>query len=329
MPILNVENIASTTEITENGLHDVAQYTTADVNVSPSITSLNVTPTTSAQTITAPAGTDGYSPVNVSAVTSSIDANIQAGNIKDGVTILGVTGNYQGGGGTQVAGLVLSGTVTAGGTMSSVSTVKFVGVRYISGFNTFNSLYAMGDTMSNLNSVDMSVLEGIGNDNSVGVFQQAFSECASLSSVDLSSLQYMKGSYSCDGMFNSCSSLSSVNFSSLVTINGSSVCSGMFNGCSSLDTVQFPLLQYIKGSGACQYMFADCVMLESMSFPAIKSNTFGSDTDQFVGMFDGCPALTEIHFPSNVQSVIEGLDGYDENFGAENATIYFDLAATE
>ena len=75
MPILNVENIASTVDITTNGLHDVAQYTTADVNVSPSITSLNVTPTTSAQTITAPAGTDGYSPVNVSAVTSSIDAN--------------------------------------------------------------------------------------------------------------------------------------------------------------------------------------------------------------------------------------------------------------
>lgn len=62
------------------------------------ITSLSITPTTSAQTITAPSGTDGYSPVSVAAVTSSIDANIIAGNIKDGVTILGVTGNYTGGG---------------------------------------------------------------------------------------------------------------------------------------------------------------------------------------------------------------------------------------
>ena len=65
---------------------------------SPVITSLSVTPTTSAQTITAPSGTDGYSPVNVAAVTASIDANITAGNIKDGVTILGVTGSYTGGG---------------------------------------------------------------------------------------------------------------------------------------------------------------------------------------------------------------------------------------
>ena len=65
----------------------------------PVITSLSVTPTTSAQTITAPSGTDGYSPVNVAAVTSSIDANIIAGNIKKDVTILGVTGSYEGSGG--------------------------------------------------------------------------------------------------------------------------------------------------------------------------------------------------------------------------------------
>jgi len=62
------------------------------------IDTLNVTPSTSAQTITASGGVDGYSPVNVAAVTSSIDANITAGNIKKDVTILGVTGSYEGGG---------------------------------------------------------------------------------------------------------------------------------------------------------------------------------------------------------------------------------------
>lgn len=62
----------------------------------PVITSLNVTPTTSAQTITAPSGTDGYSPVNVAAVTASIDSNIIASNIKSGVSILGVNGTYEG-----------------------------------------------------------------------------------------------------------------------------------------------------------------------------------------------------------------------------------------
>ena len=66
------------------------------------INSLNITPTTSQQTITASGGTDGYSPITVDAVTSSIDANIVASNIKDGVTILGITGDYQGSGGDTI-----------------------------------------------------------------------------------------------------------------------------------------------------------------------------------------------------------------------------------
>lgn len=76
----------------------VLTATLAGGGSAPVIDELNVTPSTSAQTITAPSGIDGYSPVNVSAVTSSIDANIVAGNIKNGVTILGVTGSYTGGG---------------------------------------------------------------------------------------------------------------------------------------------------------------------------------------------------------------------------------------
>ena len=55
-----------------------------------------VTPSTSEQTITADEGKDGLGTVTVSAVTAAIDANITAGNIKDGVTILGVTGTYSG-----------------------------------------------------------------------------------------------------------------------------------------------------------------------------------------------------------------------------------------
>ena len=62
------------------------------------IETLTVTPTTSSQTITASGGVDGYAPITVNAVTSSIDPNITASNIKNGVTILGVTGTLSGGG---------------------------------------------------------------------------------------------------------------------------------------------------------------------------------------------------------------------------------------
>ena len=77
------------------------------------------TPSTSQQVITADTGYDALSQVTIGAVTSSIDANIQAGNIKSGTTILGVTGNYTGGGSATVA----STTASVGG--SNASSLSF------------------------------------------------------------------------------------------------------------------------------------------------------------------------------------------------------------
>lgn len=56
---------------------------------------VSVTPTTSEQEITAEEGKT-LGKVTVAAVTAAIDANIVAGNIKKDVTILGVTGSYEG-----------------------------------------------------------------------------------------------------------------------------------------------------------------------------------------------------------------------------------------
>ena len=56
----------------------------------------SIAPTTSAQTFNIPSGNSGNGSFTVGAVSSNIDSNIQAGNIKSGVSILGVTGNYSG-----------------------------------------------------------------------------------------------------------------------------------------------------------------------------------------------------------------------------------------
>lgn len=61
----------------------------------PDYEDIGVTPTTSEQEITATSGKT-LRKVTVAAVTAAIDDNITAGNIKDGVTILGVTGTYDG-----------------------------------------------------------------------------------------------------------------------------------------------------------------------------------------------------------------------------------------
>lgn len=54
-----------------------------------------ITPTTSDQSVTADEG-KVLGTVTVKGVTAAIDANIVAGNIKKGVTILGVEGTYEG-----------------------------------------------------------------------------------------------------------------------------------------------------------------------------------------------------------------------------------------
>lgn len=55
-----------------------------------------IAPTTLQQTFTVPSGYSGHGSITVNAVTSSIDSDIQPGNIKQGVNILGVTGTYTG-----------------------------------------------------------------------------------------------------------------------------------------------------------------------------------------------------------------------------------------
>ena len=56
----------------------------------------NVTPTTSSQTLLIPVGYRGFKNITVNPVAASIDPNIVAENIKKGVTILGITGTYEG-----------------------------------------------------------------------------------------------------------------------------------------------------------------------------------------------------------------------------------------
>lgn len=63
--------------------------------IPPKTQEKEVTPSTEAIEITPDRYYTGLSKVTVNAVTSDIDDNIVAGNIKEGVEILGVTGTYE------------------------------------------------------------------------------------------------------------------------------------------------------------------------------------------------------------------------------------------
>lgn len=79
-------------EAFENG--DAEAKALIDMEYSDAVTA-TVTATTESQTITPETG-KVFDEVIVNAVTAAIDANIVAGNIKAGVTILGVEGTYTG-----------------------------------------------------------------------------------------------------------------------------------------------------------------------------------------------------------------------------------------
>lgn len=139
--------------------------------------------------------------------------------------------------------------------------------------------------------------------------------------------------------------LKHVRFPKLRLIDASSCFSGAFANQPNIESIEFPALEEITARGARAFaMLCYCnaknsngstaqnTKLTSISFPKLTtidpSVTYlfgGSATSSAACAFTGCPALTEIHFRPEVQSVIEAQTWYSSKFGATNATIYFDL----
>ena len=60
------------------------------------IEEITIVPSTTAQVITPGFEVNGYAPINVEAVTASIDPNLVPENIKEGIVVLGIRGTYTG-----------------------------------------------------------------------------------------------------------------------------------------------------------------------------------------------------------------------------------------
>ena len=158
-----------------------------------------------------------------------------------------------------------------------------------------------------------------------------FNVCRALTSASFPALITISGSGGCNSMFYNCTALTSASFPNLATISGGSGCNYMFYGCTALTSASFPALATISGSSGCDYMFYGCTALTDVYFPALTTTSFGTRTNQFSSMMrnTGSRVKHTLHFPSNLESTIQGLSGYP-NFGgtSDYVVLAFDLPAT-
>lgn len=257
-------------------------------------TTLSVTPTTSAQSLTPSSPYTGFNEVSVSAVTSAIDPNIQPDNIIKGKSILGVDGTFYGlkkdikigndnlkylSYDTQSANIIdLSGIdgIDYGQLMraymgnNNLTAVNMSGIKRVLSY----ALYETFCECQNITSLDLSSIVDIDNDHA------CYEMCdrSSVSSVNLSALQSITGDYACAYMFRGCTRLNSLNLSSLTTVSSSRGMDFFCNGCSSLTSLNLDALIKIDGSYACSYSFARCTGLTTVSMKALT----------IVGGLQGC-----------------------------------------
>ena len=191
---------------------------TYEAGGSPVLEEIQINPSLTEQNITASAGYDGIGSVHVNPVTSEIDSNIIPENIKAGVEILGVTGNF------------------ADSSINKNPT-------------KLNYLYQNSDILniSDFNSINTSAVTEMKN---------CFAECT-LSSINISSWDFSKCTNE-TYMFSNCSNLETVYLpenanlkiatymfngcSKLKRIEGSIIIEGtstgsMFKNCSALEEV--------------------------------------------------------------------------------------------
>lgn len=292
MPIIN-SIITDTTNITENGTYDVTRYTTANVNVEgtqPTYTTIRISPSTNTETFwPSDFGGDAFESVLAEGVTSDIDSNIQAGNIKKDVQILGVTGTYEGGGGSAEPALqyhIVDGTIE----FPSDTVIDLCGATDV-GTNVFNGLYQYRGFYPIIN-VDFSSLTSLSGS---GACQFMFESCGGVGAANLSGLITISGSEAAYCMFSYCSNLIILNLSSLTTISGSYACYAMADSNSELTTVYLNNLTTVSGTEGAAYMLGSNDSLQSIN---LGSLTTISGTNGCKGMLNFCSNLTSVDLHS-------------------------------
>ena len=205
----------------------------------------SVTPSTSSQSIIADNGYDGLERVNIAAVDSSIDNNIVAGNIRDGVEILGVEGTYTGEGG-------------GGGDDPSVFGINTAPTSMQAAFSRSNHSNLLGITDDLCYALDTS---------DVTTFRDCFYQNTEIINVDLQLWSFYSSTTE-QNMFSGCTDLETITFNDDVSLHNAA---SMFNNCSSLVTIYGSI--NLNSCSGISSMFAGCRSLQYLVISGFDYNS--------------------------------------------------------
>ena len=242
-----VQPVLTTKTATANGTYSASEddadgYSSVTVEVSPTLENKTVTPTTSEQTVTAGENYDGLGAVTVEAVTSAIDSNITAENIKDGVSILGVEGN--------VSAVEFSATPEPFSLFTNIRNLNVVIPNGVTRMEDSAFYFCVGLTSVEIPSSLIAISSG------------AFQRCTGLTSVEIPC------SVIGDEAFDSCTGLTSVELSNSVTSIGAAA----FAGCTGLTSIEIP--SSVTSIG--EYAFADCTNLTTITVHKAEGSITGA-----------------------------------------------------
>ena len=281
-----------------------------------------ITPTIEEQIVFSDDNYNGLNKVTINAVTNEIDENIKSENIKNGVDILGVTGNYVG---SKYAPRYISFYNYSGTELDDeIANLDTSNVTNMS--NMFYNCF-------NITNLDLS---NFYTSNAINM-NSMFYNCQKLTNLDLSNFDTSKipnMSY----MFYGCNKLTDLDLTSFDTSNVNNM-SFMFYNCKGLTTLDLSNF-YTSNAINMNSMFYNCQKLTNLDL----SNFDTSKIPNMSYMFYNCQMLSNIQklnaskvtniggFASNCRSLTDfgGLENlgqaYSTTSSANNSSYKLDLS---
>ena len=327
---VNFDNPAKLVEktIQANGVYNASDdnadgYSSVTVVVPATpihIQELNVTPSTQAQTITAPAGLDGYAPINVSAV-----ENVLPQNIKQGETILGVQGSVVELNGETVnvspstsqqvieptapknaitratvapVTSAIDSNIQPGNIKEGVTILETTGTLYVpETYRSFtkeelgpNQGYILKTNIQANRTIDFTGIVEISSYLLAYAYGSGFSidsNTALTGPIDMSDVKYIRN-YGCFHTFDTCTKITSLDLSSLGGLS-QYCCSGICNRCTGLLSVDLSALDLISSGYAFELAFWACTSLKTVNMSNMYKITGANYA--FNRAFEGCSSI--------------------------------------